>query len=102
LFSRHAIKREALSVRERMSIVLDRLGDGQFHAFEGLFTPEEGRMGVVVSFLAILELAKERLLEIVQENPTAAIFIRARELTAEEAEASERDLTYSEFDEPTA
>lgn len=102
LFSRHAIKREALSVRERMSIVLDRLGDGQFHAFEGLFTPEEGRMGVVVSFLAILELAKERLLEIVQENPSAAIFIRARELTAEEAEASERDLTYSEFDEPTA
>jgi segregation and condensation protein A len=102
LFSRHAIKREALSVRERMSIVLDRLGDGQFHAFEGLFSPEEGRMGVVVSFLAILELAKERLLEIVQENPSAAIFIRARELTAEEAEASERDLTYSEFDEPTA
>jgi segregation and condensation protein A len=102
LFSRHAIKREALSVRERMSLVLARLDDGQFHGFETLFTPEEGRMGVVVSFLAILELAKERLLEIVQEGPMAAIFIRARELTAEETEATERDRTYSEFDEPTA
>jgi segregation and condensation protein A len=103
LFSRHAIRREALSVRERMSIVLDRLRDGQFHGFESFFIPEEGRMGVVVSFLAILELAKERLLEIVQEGPLAPIFIRARELTAEEAEATERDnAMQSEFDEPSA
>ncbi|WP_297800810.1 ScpA family protein [Arenimonas sp. GDDSR-1] len=103
LFSRHAIKREALSVRERMSIVLDRLRDGQFHSFESFFIPEEGRMGVVVSFLSILELAKERLLEIVQEGPLAPIFIRARELTAEEAEATERDnAMQSEFDEPSA
>jgi segregation and condensation protein A len=103
LFSRHAIKREALSVRERMSIVLDRLRDGQFHGFESFFIPEEGRMGVVVTFLAILELAKERLLEIVQEGPLTPIFIRARELTAEEAEATERDnAMQSEFDEPSA
>lgn len=103
LFSRHAIKREALSVRERMSIVLDRLRDGQFHGFESLFIPEEGRMGVVVSFLAILELAKERLLEIVQEGALAPIFIRARELTAEEAEVTQRDnAMQSEFDEPSA
>jgi segregation and condensation protein A len=60
-------------------------------------------MGVVVSFLSILELAKERLLEIVQEGPLAPIFIRARELTAEEAEATERDnAMQSEFDEPSA
>jgi segregation and condensation protein A len=60
-------------------------------------------MGVVVSFLSILELAKERLLEIVQEAPLAPIFIRARELTAEEAEATERDnAMQSEFDEPSA
>ena len=101
LFSRHAIKREALSVRERMTRVLERLSDGQFHGFETLFTPEEGRMGVVVSFLSILELAKERLLEIVQEAPLAPIFVRARELTAEETEAAERDLIQSEFDEPS-
>ena len=101
LFSRHAIKREALSVRERMTRVLERLSDGQFHGFETLFTPEEGRMGVVVSFLSILELAKERLLEIVQEAPMAPIFIRARELTAEETELAERDLLQSEFDQPS-
>lgn len=101
LFSRHAIKREALSVRERMTRVLERLSDGQFHGFETLFTPEEGRMGVVVSFLSILELAKERLLEIVQEAPLAPIFVRARELTAEETEAAERDLLQSEFDDPS-
>ncbi len=101
LFSRHAIKREALSVRERMTRVLERLSDGQFHGFETLFTPEEGRMGVVVSFLSILELAKERLLEIVQEAPMAPIFVRAREVTAEETEAAERDLLQSEFDQPS-
>ncbi|MCC6756897.1 MAG: segregation/condensation protein A [Arenimonas sp.] len=101
LFSRHAIRREALSVRERMTRVLERLSDGQFHGFETLFTPEEGRMGVVVSFLSILELAKERLLEIVQEAPMAPIFVRARELTAEETEAAERDLLQSEFDQPS-
>ena len=101
LFSRHAIRREALSVRERMSSVLERLNDGQFHGFETLFSPEEGRMGVVVSFLAILELAKERLLEIVQESAFAPIFLRARELTAEEIETAQADALYSEFDAPT-
>ena len=58
-------------------------------------------MGVVVSFLSILELAKERLLGIVQEAPMAPIFIRARELTAEETELAERDLLQSEFDQPS-
>lgn len=101
LFSRHAIRREALSVRERMSSVLERLNDGQFHSFETLFSPEEGRMGVVVSFLAILELAKERLLEIVQEGALSPIFLRARELTAEEIESAQADALYSEFDTPT-
>jgi segregation and condensation protein A len=71
LFSRHAIRREALSVRQRMGEVLQRLGDGAFHGFETLFTPEEGKLGVVVTFLSILELAKERLVEIVQEDSAA-------------------------------
>ena len=71
LFTHHAIRREALSVRQRMGEVLGRLADGQFHAFENLFNPEEGRLGVVVTFLSILELAKEQLLEIVQEAPPA-------------------------------
>ena len=77
LFTRHAIKREALSVRARMGEVLERLGDGQFHDFLSLFVPEEGKLGVVVSFLSILELAKERLIEIVQEGPLAPIYLKS-------------------------
>ncbi len=77
LFGHHAIQREALSVRNRMSDVLGSLRDGAFHAFESLFTPEEGRQGVVVTFLAVLELAKERLLEIVQDEPLAPIYVKS-------------------------
>ena len=101
LFSRHAIRREALSVRERMSTVLDRLNDGQFHRFESFFNAEEGRMGAVVSFLAILELAKERLLDIIQEAPLATIFIRSKQTTEDEAEGVDFDAINSEFDSPT-
>jgi segregation and condensation protein A len=77
LFTRHAIKREALSVRARMGEVLERLGDGQFHEFLDLFVAEEGKLGVVVTFLSILELAKERLIEIVQEEPLAPIYLKS-------------------------
>ena len=69
LFSQVAIKRDALSVRQRMGDLLSRLADGRFQRFESLFEPREGRLGVVVTFLAILELAKEQLLDIVQEDP---------------------------------
>ena len=68
LFTQHAIKRDALSVRQRMGELLERMADGAFHRFESLFSPEEGRLGVVVTFLSLLELAKERLLDIVQEH----------------------------------
>ena len=67
LFTQHSIAREALSVRQRMGEVLGKLADGSFHTFESLFNVEEGRIGVVVTFLSVLELAKEQLLEIVQE-----------------------------------
>ena len=77
LFSHHAIKREALSVRQRMGEVLGRLSATTFTEFSTLFVAEEGRLGVVVNFLAILELAKERLIEIVQETPLSAIYVRA-------------------------
>jgi segregation and condensation protein A len=89
LFSRHAIKREALSVRQRMGEVLSRLDDGQFHAFEGLFVVEEGRLGVVVTFLAVLELAKEQLLEIVQEAPLAPIYVKSLATAASDTAANE-------------
>ena len=95
LFSGHAIKRDALSVRQRMTEVLDRLGDRQFHRFESLFDPREGKLGVVVTFLSILELAKEHLLEIVQEAPLAAIYLKSR--AARDGE--EAGELRSEFDE---
>lgn len=77
LYTHHAIKREALSVRQRMGELLQRLGDRQFHRFESLFSAEEGRLGVVVTFLSILELAKEQLLEIVQEAPLQPIYVKS-------------------------
>ncbi|MFT4246817.1 MAG: ScpA family protein [Pseudomonas sp.] len=77
LFSGHAIKREALSVRQRMGDVLSLLGDGRFQRFETLFTAEEGKLGVLVTFLALLELAKEQLLDIVQEAPLAPIYVKS-------------------------
>ncbi len=67
LFTQHAIKRDALSVRQRMGELLERMHDGQFHRFESLFTVQEGKLGVVVTFLALLTLAKEQLVEIIQE-----------------------------------
>ena len=78
LFGNHAIRREALSVRQRMGELLARLHVETFQRFETLFDVEEGRMGIVVTFLAMLELAKEMLLEIVQEAPLAPIYLRAR------------------------
>lgn len=90
LFTHHAIKREALSVRQRMGEVLSKLGDGQFHGFETLFNAEEGRLGVVVTFLSVLELAKEQLLEIVQEAPLAPIYLKS--LAAGDGAAADVEL----------
>ena len=71
-------ERERLSTRERMSAILSVLRDDQFVTFESLFTPEEGRLGVVVSFLATLELVKEQLIEVVQAEVLGPIHVRAR------------------------
>jgi len=68
MYTQHSITREKLSVRQRMGELLSRLADGAFHRFENLFNVEEGRIGVVVTFLSMLELAKEQLLEVVQED----------------------------------
>jgi segregation and condensation protein A len=78
LSGHHNVEREPLSVRQRMGEVLRRLGDGTFHRFESLFEPAEGRLGVVVTFLSLLELAKDSLIEIMQEAPLAAIYLKAR------------------------
>lgn len=71
------VRREPLSVRQRMSDVLSRLQSGGFQQFQDLFDVSEGRMGVTVTFLAVLELLKESLIELVQTEPFAPIYVRA-------------------------
>jgi segregation and condensation protein A len=85
LSGHHTVARQALSVRQRMSEVLAALGDGEFHDFVSLFRVEEGRLGVVVTFLSILELAKEQLLDIVQNEPLAPIYVRTLAAVASDA-----------------
>lgn len=77
MFSHHHIQREPLSVRERMSIVLSRLDEGDFVDFTQLFTVEEGRAGVIVTLLAILELIKESLVELMQNEINGPIYVRS-------------------------
>ncbi len=74
----HQISREVLSTRERMLAIMERLTHEGFTPFEALFTLEEGRAGVIVTFMAILELAKEAMIEIVQNAPLSPIHVRAR------------------------
>ncbi len=76
-FAKHHVEREPLSVRERMVLVLERINGDDFISFTDFFDPSEGRMGVVVSFIAILELLKESLIEIVQSKPYAPIYVKA-------------------------
>jgi segregation and condensation protein A len=78
MFESHHVQREALSTRERMSQVLDALSGKQFVPFVSLFTAQEGRLGVVVTFLAVMELMKEALVEIVQTENFGPIHIKAR------------------------
>ena len=77
MFAHHRISREPLSVRQRMSEVLNAMRSQSFVEFVTLFRPEEGRMGVTVTFIAILELLREGLVEIVQSEPYAPIHVRA-------------------------
>ncbi|HEX6996027.1 MAG TPA: segregation/condensation protein A [Gammaproteobacteria bacterium] len=85
MFAHHHVQREPLSVRERMSAVLMAVQGESDVEFVKLFDPQEGRMGVTVTFLAILELVKESLLEIVQSEPFAPIVVRsARSVTTSE------------------
>ena len=77
MFAHHHVTRERLSVRQRMSDVLGAMRSQAFVEFVQLFRPEEGRMGVTVTFTAILELLREGLIEIVQSEPFAPIHVRA-------------------------
>ena len=76
LVQHHRISREELSVREHMSIVLKRLQGRRFAPFEDLFDPARGVPVLVVTLIALLELAKETLVEITQAEAYAPIYVR--------------------------
>jgi len=78
MFAHHHIQRERLSVGERMSDILAALrGDAGFLEFQQLFRPQEGRMGVTITFAAILELMREGLIDIVQTHSYGPLHVRA-------------------------
>jgi segregation and condensation protein A len=77
LKSSHNIKMEALSVRERMTMILSSLQGQDFAVFSSLFNPQEGRLGIVVTFLAMLELLKHNLIEFVQASAFGPIHLKA-------------------------
>jgi segregation and condensation protein A len=76
MFSHHHVQREPLSVRERMTQVLAALDQESFVDFVSLFRPEEGRMGVTVTFVALLELMREGLIDVVQTELLAPLHVR--------------------------
>lgn len=92
LFNSHHVQKEPLSIRERMSSVLLQLeevtkSDSPIIEFGDLFDPEEGRMGVVISLMAVLELIKEALIGVVQNAPYGPIYIvPPSELSVEKGE----------------
>ncbi len=77
MFSNLHVQREPLSVRQRMSEILSRIRASTFTNFVSLFDPEEGRMGVAVTFIAVLELLKESVIEVVQSDEFAPLHVRA-------------------------
>ncbi|NEX22208.1 segregation/condensation protein A [Thiorhodococcus mannitoliphagus] len=88
LFTSHRVEKESLSLRERMSQVMERLRSGDFSPFVDLFDLTEGRAGVVVTFLALLELIKSSIIELAQAEPFAPIHVRLRETMQSEAHDS--------------
>jgi segregation and condensation protein A len=77
MFTNLHLQREPLSVRQRMSEILSRIKANTFSSFSDLFDPEEGRMGVAVTFIAILELLRESTIEVVQAEAFAPLHVRA-------------------------
>ena len=78
LYTSHRVEKESLSMRERMAAVLERVREGGFVPFSSLFEPSEGRAGIVVTFLALLELLKDAAIELVQSESFAPIHVQKR------------------------
>lgn len=77
LNAHHQLRTEVLSIRERMAQVIEKVRADNFTEFKDLFDVSEGRMGVVVTFIAILELIRQAVLELVQTEPFAPIHVKA-------------------------
>ena len=77
MFSNLQMQRDPLTVRQRMSEILTRIKANKFTNFAELFDPEEGRMGVAVTFIAILELLRGATIEVVQSEEYAPLHVRA-------------------------
>jgi segregation and condensation protein A len=97
MFAHHHVQREPLSVRQRMTDVLSALSNREFVDFTRLFRAEEGRRGLTVTFVAILELLREGLIEIIQAEPYAPLHVRggnpARHLKLVADDAANEELT---------
>ena len=88
MYRHHRVQGESLSVRERMTIVLEHVQRTHFVEFTALFSPREGRQGVIVTLLALLELLRESLIDLVQVKPLGPIHIRAAGGKTAEGEAA--------------
>lgn len=97
LFESHQVSKETLTLREKMGQVLEHLQGREFVPFVSLFTVEEGRLGVVVTFMAILEMVKEGIVSLVQTESFGPIHVKAR---AEPAEGDGYDLAELEEEGP--
>jgi len=93
MFSNLHMQREPLSVRQRMSEILTRVKAGSFTGFSELFDPEEGRMGVAVTFIALLELLRESVIEVVQSDAYAPLHVRAASAVRLVSDDSEIDVS---------
>ena len=99
MFSNLHVQREPLSVRQRMSEILVRIKAGSFSGFAELFDPEEGRLGVAVTFIASLEWLRESVIEVVQAEAYAPLHVRAAStvrLVADDGENVDVDIEPAE------
>ena len=71
---------DALSVREKMTTILERVQENEHVLFTNLFNIEEGRLGIVVTFLAMLELLKQHMIEFVQAGAFAPIYLKTKQV----------------------
>lgn len=79
LNTKHQIVMEPLSIRQRMTEVLDKIRQVEFAEFSSLFSAQEGKLGVVVTFIAVLELLKQTLIDIVQTEAYGTLHVKALE-----------------------